>query len=1030
MNITFQNVTNQRNNDQLLGSMDADSKLKTSEGRQVHLSRDVFAVNLNSSLYSNEAYGSSGEGLDDITNMAQNTDVLTRHNYMALLSNTMSEEDYAKALEDGFDIKDINSSDTVTIVDKIKSVLLQSGKEIVGYNDDLSIDKLEKITGSRTFANALQKNFYQNDIPVTIENVTDAKGAYDEISQIESLDDSTVKFLVQNKKQPTIENIYMAQHSTNGQNVLGRGFYAQDSSGYYAQKSENYDWEQLGPQIEKIMEDADFEVEDQNAMDTAKWIITQGIPLTSENLKAAYDIKNFNFPISEENSAMIIAIAIADGKKAVEGNILKTESNLREAIKIADNVENLSDSAIVDVINDEKELNLKNLFEADQNIIKNDQVINYDDKSLISARLQLEEVRFQMTVEANKKLLDSGFSIDTAPIEDLIEQLKAQVGEIVDEVTGIGDKNTQKVLSATISQINVINRGPIGVVGMTLFERGTITLGSISEASSKMMQKAGDSYEEFMTVPRADLGDSIKKAFRNVDEILADMNQEISEDNQRAIRILGYNKMEINEENFENVRAWDLKLKSTIGRLKPGAVLSLIRDGKNPLNMTIDELGDSLNNSSGKDGEKQGFDQKNEEKYAKFLYKLEHKAEITQEEKTSFIGIYRLFHTLKNTDYSAIGSLLKTGQDMTIGNLLSATRTLSASKRGMDYVVDDDFGGLGLKETTTGIKIDEQINTAFNFYRAHADIVYENLEPEKLYAASPDNSTLLPELSRQLVNANVDENLEKEYNSNQLRIIRETVTSKAADGAIEEMDAARIELTYNNLEAVISNRRDRRTGNIWEKTSGYKESIKENQDNLVSLMGEDDYTEKYKEQLDSITDKLWDTLMNPEDTFIDVRAISLMKKQISVMKQSADQGSYEIPVEIDGIRVSMHVTLNSDDSMGTRMDASIQTYEYGMITATLYEENGMISGMLTTTYGESTEETEYLENVKNRLCEKLSEKIEDIGVDRNMISILYRAVKQSPKVNMVDPKTRDGKLDNRTDTSTLLKMAKAFVESI
>ena len=37
----------------------------------------------------------------------------------------------------------------------------------------------------------------------------------------------------------------------------------------------------------------------------------------------------------------------------------------------------------------------------------------------------MEEVRLQMTVEANIHLIKSGFSVDTAELEQLVESLKA-----------------------------------------------------------------------------------------------------------------------------------------------------------------------------------------------------------------------------------------------------------------------------------------------------------------------------------------------------------------------------------------------------------------------------------------------------------------------------------------------------------------------------------------------------------------------------------------------------------------------------
>lgn len=974
MNITFNTIKDQRQGGgEILSSMEAERGIGTKSARAYQGMTNAFSVDLETSFFSNDAYAQNAKNIDDITSMATNTDVQTTHNYMALLSNTLSEEDYAKALQDGFDLKNLSSAETVTILDKIKSELLKAGVEITGYNDDISTEKLAKITGSATFANALKKSFSEADVPLTTENVKDAKEAYSQLSEIDSLEDSAIKYLVLNDKEATIGNIYLAQHATNGQNASGRGFYAQEAGGYYAEKADSFNWEQLKPQIDKIVEQADLAEEGEKAIDAAKWTLEQGIPLTSENLTSAFEYKNIEFPIPEQITAKAIATAISDGKRAVEGNILHPES-------------------------------------------------------LIQKRIKLEETRLEMTVKANTQLMNSDFSIDTKPMEDLINSLKNALertsdevtGEAVDQITNVETNSGEEIFRLSLTRAEIIRRGPVDVVGRMAVSIEEATLTEISNTSAQLYAKfkaAGEGYEALMTSPRADLGDSIKKAFRNVDDILKDLGQEITEENRRAVRILGYNTMQIDEENFEKVRAWDSKLTATLERLKPGAVLDLIRDGKNPLNMTLEELSSSLDkNDSKEDGRK-------DEKYSRFLYKLEKKGDITEEEKKSYIGIYRLFHTLKATDYEAIGSLLKTGREMTVGNLLEATRNQKASRRGIDVKADDEFGGISLKETTQTLKIDEQINSAFIFYSSKADIVYENLEPEKLKKASPDANTLLPKLAEDLEQAEPDMELEREYVRQELSQMRQLALSKQAEGALEEIDTLGIELNYNNLEAMIANRRDRRGGNIWEKVD---EPLK----SFVEKLGEDeDYESTYKQELTKLSDKLADELLNPEDTYIDIKAITLMQKQISVMTKASDKGSFEIPVEIDGSKVSMHVTLKNDDSGLTRMEASIQTYEFGLLTATLYEKDGIINGMLTTSSNQGPEEAEYLEGVKEKLCERLADRIKDLGVDRERINILYHVVKQPAKVSTAFANAMEGN-EKSTDTSTLLKMARAFIEAV
>ena len=370
MNITFNTIKDQRQSGgEILSSMEAERGISTKNIRSSQAMANAFAVDLDTSFFSNDAYAKNAKNIDDITNMAKNTDVQNQHNYIALLSNTLSEEDYAKALQDGFDLKNLSSTEAVTILDRIKSELLKAGVEITGYNDDISAEKLTKITGSAAFANALKKSFSEADVPLTTENVKDAKDAYSQLSEIDSLEDSAIKYLVLNEKAATIGNLYLAQHATNGQNASGRGFYAQEAGGYYAKKADSYNWDQLKPQMEKVIEQAELSEKGEDAVNAAKWTIEQGIPLTPENLTSAYEYKSIEFPIPDNTTAKAIAAAISDGKRASEGNILHPESRLQKRIK-------------------------------------------------------LEETRLEMTVKANALLIDSDFSIDIKPMEELIKSLK------------------------------------------------------------------------------------------------------------------------------------------------------------------------------------------------------------------------------------------------------------------------------------------------------------------------------------------------------------------------------------------------------------------------------------------------------------------------------------------------------------------------------------------------------------------------------------------------------------------------------
>ena len=57
-------------------------------------------------------------------------------------------------------------------------------------------------------------------------------------------------------------------------------------------------------------------------------------------------------------------------------------------------------------------------------------VVNDTNPQYIRAKRQLEEIRLAMTAEANYALLKKGISIDTKPLEELVENLKEQENAI------------------------------------------------------------------------------------------------------------------------------------------------------------------------------------------------------------------------------------------------------------------------------------------------------------------------------------------------------------------------------------------------------------------------------------------------------------------------------------------------------------------------------------------------------------------------------------------------------------------------
>ena len=211
----------------------------------------------------------------------------------------------------------------------------------------------------------------------------------------------------------------------------------------------------------------------------------------------------------------------------------------------------------------------------------------------LTKRRQLEEVRLVMTKEANLTLLRKGINIETEPLEELVEELKAAEREfyapLLSEDNGpdrqqmaAGDAEAVRTLDDKIDLykqtrniLETIPSVPLRVIAdkagsddFTL--EGIVREGTVSRAA---YEKAGETYEALMTEPRADMGDSIRKAFRNVDEILEDLDMDTNDANRKAVRTLGYAGMMINREAIDEIRTATQSVERVISLMTPAKTL-------------------------------------------------------------------------------------------------------------------------------------------------------------------------------------------------------------------------------------------------------------------------------------------------------------------------------------------------------------------------------------------------------------------------------------------------------------------------
>ena len=622
---------------------------------------------------------------------------------MAVLAETTSPEDYEKMQEDGFSLDDTTSNKIVTVTDKIKAQLAKAGVDISKFGDDLDLEQLAQITGSPELAVQIANSLREADLPLADDNFKQIAETVNMADSLSALDDGAVKYLIDNRLEPTVRNIYFAEHSA--------------SAGYIS--AEQQDISSFLPQVKNVIASAGLEVND-DTIATSKWMLENDIPLTKENLTYAQALRQTGLTTGAEDIAALAAEAVSEGKSAQDAVILSGYTWMEQAKDAVDTVENATDEDLAYIVEKGLPLTLDSLREAAANrtsgtAASESQTVgtvasseaqsedaaqsianeSYTPKGqqLLTARRQLEEIRLAMTVEANYRLLKQGVSIDTEPLVKLVEQLKDQENAyyknlLISEGVDVNDEQVElfREVDKKVSDMRYV---PAYVLGMKDAEVSTIN--GVHKAGMELkssFEKASQQYETLMTAPRTDLGDSIQKAFRNVDDILNDLDMELTDENRRAVRILGYNSIEITQDSVFQMKAADEEVQRVFKNMTPAVVTQMIKRGINPLEMDFTSLNQEAENIKSEESGRE-----DNRRFSEYLWKMEQNHEISEEERSSYIGIYRLIRQVENTDGAAIGALIQQGSPLTMKNLLTAVRSEKRSNK-MDYSVDSDFNGV------------------------------------------------------------------------------------------------------------------------------------------------------------------------------------------------------------------------------------------------------------------------------------------------------------------------------------------------
>lgn len=966
------------------------------------------------------------------------------------VSARMTGEDYKNIEGEGISIESYNLKRLERALNRIKEQRLQRQKGIKAvlegqqeYDEEIQKIVLQNVVSNvvgASMAQQIANRLTDANLPVTAENIKKIANSLEMSSVVTQMSDKAMNYLIDHELEPTIKNVYHAQYVGDSKKYrdyvpdYGNGFQSMAVNyegttprSDYAIMEEN--WQQIQPQVEKILEEAGLDVNEE-ALKQAKWLFSNELPITEDTLQRLEQLHTMKNEYDQEAVLVDIVKSFAIGEPT-------------EAVSLAKNKMEVNNQS-VEVFLAEVEQKLKELDEQSQLWKDTENIGHVENIENITKRRQMEEIRLKMTLQSAKKLQDKGIELDIGRMEEIVEELRNIEEEyyraILHEQNVSETPENIDILRNTTDCVNELRQAPSYILGSTLSRADSITLTELKQESHSMkatLDRAGEAYDTLMTEPRKDLGDNIEKAFNNIDHILDELNMEATVANQRAVKILGYNRMEINEENIFAVKEYDAQMNKLMRDLHPAVTVEMIKRNINPLNISITELDEQINNI------KEEIGVTGEEKYSQYLWKLEKQKGISEEEREAYIGIYRLLNNIQKSNGAAVGHVLQANREMTLNNLLSAVVTAKNGR--MDTQVDENSGLTELKYTREPLIL--QLNEIFNDEQQAEDETTDNKEkyfefvinemieeitPSKLAKTIVDTGNVKNRME-QFMDKSVEQILEEwkmpdeneeidaEYEAELVKNIREL--SDNSEKAITFLNTKNIPVTVQNLFAASQLLEEKSVfRDLREKAKSLPREIQEKaesaMDSLIDgLENQETMQEHYQLLQDSMEAVLNEQYADKEVTSKELSELKMLSHGMSLIRSLGNRESYEIPVFSGDNITNIHLTIINGSKDTGKVQIGMASEQFGNVMAEFTFKDEKVNGMVLCDSRKAADTMQ--SEVKD-----FQQRINDAGIDVGHISY---GLKTGTKEFYQGTRTEK---DNTKNTKGLYQVAKAFVKHI
>lgn len=853
----------------------------------------------------------------------------------------------------GEDVKDLSEEETP--LEEYTSSQVERAVSRVRKQRTKKQDAVEREVAKEQERQESLKRHLQDKAPLTPENLSRLSHAVEMAQDVSGFTQDSMKFFIATGRAViTPESIQAAAVST-GQ-PAGRAVSAEEG------------FEQLETQVKGILADGGVEVTEE-AIEVAKFLYENDLPVTAENVKIYQALEELK-ELDSETLLARIADNMSEGISPEKADL--TKLSLDEAAEL---VQNLLDT-------DDDELHRTFATEAD----------------FVRAKRQLEEIRLVMTAEAARAVASKGIRLDIENLEKIVEELRVQERQLMENILEeadlpLTDENAD-IMKGTLTSAHQILSAPVEFLGVSRPLESTQTLQDLAQTAVSMTgEKLQQAYEAVGTQVRPDLGDRISKAFQNVDDILQELNLEQTAANERAVRILAYNRMPLTEENILDMKAYDSKVTTLMESLKPPVVAQLIKEKVNPLQMTMDELDEKVSDIQRENVAAEDISLR------KYLWKMDRQHGLSKQERESMIGIYRLLDKVQKSDGAVIGQVIKEGKTLSFSSLLSATRSRRAA--GMDVSVDETFGGLE-QTIEKGTSISDQIQAAYG--NTLVMKLRKNLSPKVLREEQENalDMSLEALLEKCVSESGTEEQMASYYEqlAEEMRALAED-----ADGQIEAfLKALDMPETMANMEAArqMLSGKPGRYEKLWKKEES--ERVLEEFDTPEEL--DDVYDEIDREH----TEELAKEKESADITCDGIASLARMAGSISFYRNIRNRQMYEIPLVTEQGVTNCHVTIQDGETKEKGTVEITMTLESVRIQASFRVNGNHVKGFVT------AEQQEGIAPCKQLLAE-FEKDLEEMGFTMDSESLVQGSRKS----------LRTGNRAEGTKNQDLYRIAKAFI---